>query len=35
MEEVKAVDGLKQLLNKKDLNQEVKNQANLGLKVLL
>lgn len=35
MEEVNAIHGLQQLLNKKDLNEEVKNQAELGLKILL
>ncbi len=34
MEEVKAVDELKILLNKKDLHEEVKSQAELGVKVL-
>lgn len=34
MEDVKAVDELKELLNKKDLNEEVKTQAELGVKVL-
>lgn len=35
MEEVNAVQGLKKLLNKKELNEDVKKQAELGLKVLL
>ena len=34
MEEVKAVDELKQLLKTKDLHEEVKSQAELGVKVL-
>ncbi len=34
MEEVKAVDELKELLNKKDLHEEVKSQAELGVKAL-
>jgi len=34
MEEVKAVDEMKKLLNNKDLHEEVKSQAELGVKVL-
>lgn len=34
MEEVKAVDEMKKLLNKKDLHKEVKSQAELGVKIL-